>query len=595
MLCRSTGLHRKSIHCHRGALFFPSPAPARSVPPALPRGWRAGMGILIVALSLLQAEAAAAETGGARSNTARQPLPASDEASAALELESDGLHWVDGIVIGAYVLTVLGLGWYYSRTQTSTEEYFVGNRGMNPLLVGISIFATLFSTISYLSVPGELIEHGPVFLTGILAIPVAYLVVGYLMVPVYMRNRVTSAYELLEAKLGTEARLIGAAMFIALRLLWMSLLIFLASKAMLVMLGLGPSVDIYGTPVPSLLLVTIMTGSVAVIYSSLGGLRAVVITDLFQSLLLFGGAVLVVVTVTVRLGGFEWFPTSWDANWDTQPLFSLNPWVRVTVFGSVLQLTVWWVCTAGGDQTAIQRFMATEDARSARRSFLMNSISGAMVLLMLALVGFALLAYFRENSHLLPEGLSVASNADLLFPRYISHHLPIGLSGLVVSGMFAAAMSSIDSGINSISAVVTTDFVDRFRKRPMTEKTHVRFAQTLAFTVGIIVISASSFMEYVPGNFLEMTKRTHELFVAPLFVLFFMALFVPFATPLGAVSGAAAALATAVFVAYADVWSTTELISFQWILPSSLTAGLLVGCLLSLLPRADGGNDLPIE
>ena len=112
------------------------------------------------------------------------------------------------------------------------------------------------------------------------------------------------------------------------------------------------------------------TGAVAIFYASIGGLRAVVITDLLQFLLLFGGAVLVIVTVTVRLGGFSWFPTSWAANWDTQPLFSLDPNVRVTVFGTILTGTLWWIGTAGSDQTAIQRFMSTGDAKAARRSFL---------------------------------------------------------------------------------------------------------------------------------------------------------------------------------------------------------------------------------
>ena len=121
-------------------------------------------------------------------------------------------------------------------------------------------------------------------------------------------------------------------------------------------------------------------------------MRAVVITDLIQFLLLFGGAVLVVATVTYRLGGFGWFPTQWNPYWDTQPLIG-PPTVRTTVFGSIMFGTLWWVCTAGSDQTAIQWFMATGNARAARHSFLTNSIAGIAVSLVLALVGFSLLAY----------------------------------------------------------------------------------------------------------------------------------------------------------------------------------------------------------
>ena len=224
----------------------------------------------------------------------------------------------------------------------------------------------------------------------------------------------------------------GAVLFIMLRLTWMSLLIHLSSQAMLQMLGLGQD---------DLPYVALVIGIVAITYASFGGLRAVVITDFVQFCLLLGGALLIVVTVTIRLGGFGWFPTEWNPGWDTQPLFSLDPNVRVTAFGTILGATLWWICTAGGDQTAVQRFMATRDVKAARQSFLLSSISGAMVSVVLALVAFSLLGYFQARPDLLPPGLG----ADRVFPHYIVHHLPIGVSGLVVSGLFAAAMSSIDS------------------------------------------------------------------------------------------------------------------------------------------------------
>jgi SSS family solute:Na+ symporter len=372
-------------------------------------------------------------------------------------------------------------------------------------------------------------------------------------------------------------------MFIALRLTWMSLLIYFASKAMLVMLGLE------ATWLPA---VTLATGVVAITYASLGGLRAVVITDLLQSVLLFGGAVLVVVTVTIRVGGFSWFPTSWNPTWDTQPLYSLDPEVRVTLLRTFMATTLWWICTAGGDQTAVQRFMATRDAAAARRSFLINSIAGAMVSLVLALVGFALLGYFETFPERLQAGLSVQQDADLLFPHFISHHLPVGLSGLVVCGMFAAAMSSLDSGVNSISAVVTTDLVDRFRAEPMGRTQHVRMAQILAFAIGLTVVFASTFMDAVPGNFLEVTLRTTGLFVVPIFLLFFMALYVPKATPLSANLSALASFIAAIAVAYWEplrlrFWPQVgpETISFQLIFPASLLGGLLIGYSLSLFRK----------
>ncbi|MDA1049402.1 MAG: sodium-coupled permease, partial [Planctomycetota bacterium] len=287
-----------------------------------------------------------------------------------------GLTWIDWTIVAIYAASTLALGWYFSRRQRDTQEYFVGSGNMNSVLVGVSLFATLLSTISYLSMPGEVLGKGPVYMTNLLALPLVFLIVGYVLLPVYMRYRVTSAYELLEAQLGVSVRMLGVVMFLSLRLVWMSLLVYLTAKALTVMIGVGESW------IPAIVLVT---GLVSVTYASLGGLRAVVITDLMQTILLFSGAVLVIVMVTVDFGGFGWFPTQWQDNWDTQPLFSLDPSTRVTFFGAVLTVLVWQVCTAGGDQVSVQRFMSTKDAAAARRSFATQMIVSTIVTITLGL------------------------------------------------------------------------------------------------------------------------------------------------------------------------------------------------------------------
>ena len=516
--------------------------------------------------------------------------------TAAADFAVSGLHWIDGVIITVYALGMISLGWYYRRRQKSLNEYFVGNRTMNPGLIGVSMFVTLFSTISFLATPGEVYGKGPFILTSSLSIPFYYLIVGYLIVPAYMRFRLISAYELLEQKRGLSVRLLGAVLFIMLRLTWMSLLIHLSAQAMLLMLGLEQDQLPY---------VALVIGAVAIIYASFGGLRAVVITDFLQFCLLCGGALLVVITVTIRLGGFGWFPTEWNSSWDTQPLFSLDPNVRLTVFGSILGGILWWVCTAGGDQTAVQRFMSVKDVRAARRSFLLNSAAGILVNVVLALVAFSLLGYFEARPELLPPGIG----ADRIFPHYIVHHLPIGISGLVVSGLFAAAMSSIDSGVNSLTAVVMTDFVGRFRQRALSEIGRVRLSQALALTIGLVVVLGSSFLVgNVPGNFLEIAQRTLHLYVGAIFLLFFLSLFVPFSTAPGVIAGSLSALLSAASVAYwgsinqmiqslgwVPLSETTGIVdfSFQWILPVSLTVGLTAGCLVSLIHHRLTAVDRP--
>jgi SSS family solute:Na+ symporter len=488
-----------------------------------------------------------------------------------------GLVWVDWLVIVLYAAGTIALGWYFSRRQGNTHEYFIGKGNMSPLLVGISLFATLLSTISFLAIPGEMIKHGPVYLAGYLSVPLSFIVVGYWLIPHFMRQRVTSAYELLEAKLGLSARLLGAVMFIWLRLVWMSLLVFMASSALVIMFGVAPENQSDWIP-----LVTLVTGLVAITYTALGGLRAVIITDFLQFCLLLGGALLVIAMISFNLGGLDWWPSTWHRNWDSQPLFSFDPHTRITIIGALVMQLIFRVSTAGGDQTAVQRYMATADAAAARRSFLVNCIVGVVIALVLMVVGFALLGFYETHPELIPGGNTIASEADNLFPHFIAHRLPAGLSGLVVAAMFAAAMSSIDSGVNSITAVVSRDFLERFgRYQQADNHRRVRAAQKLAFGIGLVVVCASSLMQYVPGNFLEMTKRTTNLLTTPIFGVFVMALFIPFATVTGTWVGTILGFAAAVLVAFWGPITGLESISFMWIGATALTVQLTVGLLVS--------------
>jgi SSS family solute:Na+ symporter len=535
-------------------------------------------------------------------------------------IRPSGLAVVDWAIILAYAAGTIGLGWYYSRRQGSTEEYFIGSGNMNPFLVGVSLFATLLSTISYLSMPGEALGKGPVNLSVFLTLPAVYYIVAYGLLPVYMKQKVTSAYELLEKKLGLSVRLLGAFLFIILRLIWMSLLVFLTAKAMVIMMGLG---DRY-IPV-----VALATGFVAVIYTSLGGLRAVIITDLMQTILLYGGALLVLAIITFDLGGFSWFPTEWKESWDTQPFFPEDLSTRVSFVGAVASFLVWYVCTAGGDQTSVQRFMATADAAAARRAFATQLIVSVIVGGTLGLVGFALLGYFEAHPDLVPAGSSLKANADKMFPHFIGFHLPVGVAGLVVAAMFAAAMSSIDSGVNSITAVVMTDGFDRLGTAQLTERQHVAMARWLAFGSGAVAVIGSSAMGWVPGNISAVTGKTSNLLTTPIFGLFFFALFVPFASPVGAWIGTLIGTLTAVLVAFSgplvlalhllwDVDPTTlgttlvttvneatgdtvlscpDPISFQWISPFAITVNIATGCVASLIfpARFKGAPDTAIS
>jgi len=496
---------------------------------------------------------------------------------------------LDWAVIFAYGIGLLGIGWYFSRKTQTAEDYLLGGRSMRSSSVGLSLFASLLSTITYLAIPGEMINKGPVILWNLVSIPIAYVVVGYWLIPHFMRLRLTSAYEILETRLGVRIRLLGSTIFLLTRLLWMALIIYItADKVIVPMMAWKSS----ATP-----WVAVAIGLVTVVYTSMGGLRAVVLTDVIQSIILFSAAVLSIVLITIKMGGVTpWWPTEWSPTWDEQPIFTWNLQVRATVVGSIVFMTVWWICTAGSDQMAIQRYLATRDVKAARRVFLVTGLANVVVTSCLAVLGFALLGFFRTFPQYLDPGMSIAKDADKLFPHFIVRMLPAGITGLVISGLLAAAMSSLSSGINSSCSVISVDFINRFRKsrEAVSDRGAVVQTKVISLVTGLLAVLLSSMMGCVTGNIMEVTVRTNHVFVAPLFGLFFMALFVKRATPFGTAMGALAGCAVAVAFAYWDLITkglvslgllqeASPTLSFQYISLVSLIVNLLVAIPLSYL------------
>ena len=581
-----------------------------------------------------------------------------EAAEQGTSLEQPGLHWLDWCVIALYAVGTIALGVYFSKRQKSSDEYFTGGGNMNPLLIGVSLFATLLSTISYLGMPGESAGKGPVYFVGMMAHPITFLIVGYLMLPYYMKHRVTSAYELLEVRLGYEFRVLGACLFLVLRLIWMSVLLKFAGDAMVTMLDVDPKWN---------LLIVAIIGLVAIIYTSLGGLQAVVITDLIQTILLYGGALTVLGIVTWNFGGFSWIPTEWPDEWKSQPVLPESLGTRVTWFGSIAMTLVWYVATLGGDQTTVQRFMATRDAAGARRALATQLIVGVVVGVTLCMVGIALMAHFRDLRESRPQQQKDAivayedfnktfqeknerypKDAELLqaldweektldqtrdnligadqwFPRFISHSLPIGLAGLVIAAMFAAAMSSLDSGVNSITAVVMTDFVQRNRKQEISERQHLVMSRGMAVAIGVIVVLGSMGAGAIEGNIMAVTQKSVNLFTTPIFALFYYAVFAKRVHPVGVWVGTYVGSVVAILIAFSGKLcyllsvifkfdpaylgapletkmdaltgipyeACVDPISFQWIGPFALVANLAVGITLNyLLPESSSHKNV---
>jgi len=326
-------------------------------------------------------------------------------------------------------------------------------------------------------------------------------------------------------------------------------------------------------------------GSITILYTSAGGLRAVVVTDAIQFIVLLIGMIFPIVYVTVKLGGVgAWWPTAWQPNWDIQPFFSWDPHVRVTVIGTIISYMTLSVCEGGSDQVIVQRYLATKNTKTARRARLYNEILGIVLSALAMLLGLALLGFFQARPELMPPHLGLKKDTDFLFPYFIANFVPTGMSGLLVAALFAAAMSSISSGMNSISTVVMVDFIQRFRSREHAENQTVKLARQLVIYIGLTIIILAMVIGKVPGNIVEMAAKTSSLLATPLFSLFFMAFFVSFATGFGSIVGILYGIFTAVLIAYWDAFTGRTALSFQWIPLVSLAVNIIVGVLFSLVP-----------
>ncbi len=476
-----------------------------------------------------------------------------------------------------YAIGMVVVGLYFSRKNNNTEDYLLGGRKMNPLMLGMSLFASLLSTISYLSYTGEMIRYGPMFITGAIAFPFVIFTVGSFMIPYFMKLRVTSAYEILEQRLGLSIRLLGSTLFTLIRLFWMAVIIHATTDKVLVpVLGLGES---WTTPI------CILMGIVTITYTSLGGLRAVVFTDVIQSGILFGGGILTVAIITNELGNFrELWPAEWPTHWE-KPNWGFDPEARMSLVSIFLAVFCWHTCTAGSDQVVIQRYFATRDVKAAKRVLVINLVADFLAMLLMAMVGLALIAFFTANPDILGTDQSLDNNSDQLFPKFISTELPVGLTGLVISGLLAAAMSSLSSGMNSTSSVITTDFISLFRSVEPDEKSKILIARWVSVIIGLIVVILSLIVGHVSGNLFEVANKVVNLFVSPLFVLFFLAMFVKSSNAIGVWCGALTSITVAVSIAFWKEITGEEGISFLWIMPAAFILGILVGSIASLAFR----------
>lgn len=467
-----------------------------------------------------------------------------------------GLRGLDFAAIVLYLAVTFGIAVWFSRRQGSAEDFFVGGRRIPWFAVGLSILATLFSTLSYLGAPGEVIKNGIGFYAGYLALPLSLLVVTRLWIPFYMRLGLTSAYEYLERRFSRRLRTLGATLFVLLRMGWMSMVVYAASMA----LDRVKGPDLEWLPGPDLYWWIGCVGIVAAVYTAVGGIQAVIWTDVLQCGLLVLGALMVIGGVIAATGTspVDWIRTarSNGIHHPPLPLYSMDLTVRVTLLTAMLHNFFWTICTHGSDQVVLQRYFSTPSLGAARRSYYINVATDLLMILLLSLCGLALLQYYRMNAGQLPGGWTLETSADKLFPTFLATHLPVGCAGLIISAFLCDAIQTLESGANSITAVVTTDLLrsnETGGEGSEGKKRQLGFVRQLSLWIALAVSLNAGFIAYISQSqnltIIDMMPKFFNLFVGPLAAMFFIGMFLPRCT------SRSVAIAVAVGLTVSVSWS----------------------------------------
>jgi SSS family transporter len=426
-------------------------------------------------------------------------------------------------VLGLYLLGMLGIGVFFARRQTDSEMFFLGGRQLPWLAVAMSMYASLTSAVTYLGLPGTAYSENISLIVVSIMSPVVAPFILLLFYPLYHRLRVTTSYEYIEKRFGPSARYGVAGLFILARLGWLGTVVYAPALALSIVTGIP------------LWACICMMGTLATAYTALGGLAAVVWTDVVQFVILIGGAVWIAVSLVngVEGGAMHIMQLAREtgrlhiADWNINLFVMSGPVVAISFFLQLMQ-------DYGTDQVTVQRLMATGSLRRTVKSVAFNACTDFLIIGLLLFIGLGLFAFFKEV--VLPPALT----ADQMMPYYIIHYLPQGISGLLITAVFAAAMSSMDSGINSIATVLISDLKPLLVKRKqstadspkgsgkllassgkLSAASDVPLARTLTVVLGILATGLAFYVASI-GGIIKAFASFMGLFSAPVLALFLL-------------------------------------------------------------------------
>ncbi|BFZ26140.1 hypothetical protein BsWGS_29179 [Bradybaena similaris] len=450
-------------------------------------------------------------------------------------------HAWDYVVFAAMLVISLAIGIYFAvqgGKQKTQGEYLMANRSMSIVPVAISILVSFMSAILILGTPAEMYMQGTEYFLATFGICLGIGLAVLFFVPLLFPLKVTSAFEYLERRFQSRsARLMGTFLMVLTQVLYMGIAAYAPSTALEAVTGF----PVWAT--------VAITGAVATVYTSIGGMKAVIWTDVFQSAVMIAGMLSIVIQGSLEVGGMS---RVWQINyqWDRIKFFNfdVDPTTRHSVWSLIVGMGMMWVGTYGINQASVQRYNSLPTLNKARVSVLLNMIGVFILLTVTCLCGIVLFAYYADKG-CDPLGQKLVDNPNQLIPYFVMEILGYpGVPGLFISSLFSGALSSVSSSLNALAAITWEDVLKPHLDKRLSESRKTLMTKVLVVVYGALAIGMSFAVGNMEGTVLQASNSLIGSVVGPLTAMFSLGGFFPWANSYGAITGAICGVAMSMWM-----------------------------------------------
>ncbi len=489
--------------------------------------------------------------------------------------------WLDYTIFGAYLLASVAIGLFSARGQQTMKDYFLAGQKVNRFVVAMTIMAALFSGVSYIAAPGEVYKNGIAFSLVMLSFFIATPFTALYILPYFYNSRYFTAYHFFQDRFSLSVRLLASGLFILRVSLWLAAATYAPALALEKVTGLP------------LWFTILCTGMVTTFYTMFGGMKAVIWTDVMQLTVLFGGQILIVWLATSRIpGGLAGVWETAGADGKLNISFSFDPSVHATFWAVLIGGSFLNLVQMATDQVSVQRYLTAGSLDDAKKALWIKLWAMLPVLILFYGTGLVLYAFYKSQGFD-PLAEKHIGKVDQILPYFVMHELPVGLAGVLIAAIFAASMSTVSAGINSLTSAVLCDFYQTLaRPEALTEKKLLARSRWYTLLFGVLVTGLAFLISMMKGNLVESVNAIIGLVGGPMVGLFLLGIFTKRADTRGAMigclAGFAAVLALYVQGLYASSLPPDEhgmahapMVSFIWYTMIGSIITMVVGLLTS--------------